>query len=202
MRSRSYWDEESILKTLIGICSEHGKFPTQDSFRDIGQSGLYRAMTYRGGLQRWRDKMSGIGFGHEQTLTETGWMAEEIVMRELQASGFSVLRIPGKKLHYDLLVDSVLRVEVKGARKLTYARNENGERTSCWYFGLGKRPSADIIVLHRFDRNDTFYIPWYFCPNSTISIGEKSEKYGRWLNRLDVPRTMSNIRHSEMEDYK
>lgn len=201
MRPRTTWTDESITRTIVEICAAQGKFPTQSTLIEMGYAGLASAMRRRGGMATWWDKMKSLGFGREECETRLGWDSEDAVAEMLSRKKFTVNRLRGKKMHYDLQVQDVLRVEVKGGQLFQYVRHESGRFVKGWFFTFGKRPSADIIALHRRDKGDVFFIPWYFVPSGTITIGMETEKYARWHNNFDVVGAMVDTRLKELEGF-
>jgi hypothetical protein len=48
-----WWTDERIRRELARLCDGRREFPTKGAFLSINRSGLYRAVTATGGVERW-----------------------------------------------------------------------------------------------------------------------------------------------------
>lgn len=120
------------------------------------------------------------------------------VAEKLVAAGFTV-QLCNLKSHYDILIEGVLRVNVKSANKFSCVRQANGRLASGWCFNFRKNTAADLAALFRRDLDDVFWVPWYVIPNVAITLGETSSKYSKWQNNLEVIRQTLILRTKEKD---
>jgi hypothetical protein len=181
MASRTQWSDAAVFTASTEIAERLGHFPSNNELRKMGRNDLACAITKRGGIFVWAER---IGIPRRRdTDSDFGWLGERAVCRILRERGYRVrdgfpLRHP-----FDLLVNDVVRVDVKVASRASYM----GSTSLCsgWFFRIGKPPQSDVIALHLIDLEDTFLIPASVCPHSNITI-TTAGKYEQYRNRWEV----------------
>lgn len=116
-RRRRYtrWTKEEILRELAVLCQQHGFFPTDTDLKHWNREGLRKAI--QASDLSWPEwslffpetppKPSAMGRGLE---------FEYLVKDLIEARGYSVIHTK-EKVPYDLLVEGLVRVEVKSRIK-------------------------------------------------------------------------------------
>ena len=79
-KPKNYWNEESVLAELRPICKKLDKFPTREFLESIGRYDLNSAMSKRGGLHRFAEKL-----GYTISKKSDYYWSEEKVLEELRA---------------------------------------------------------------------------------------------------------------------
>jgi len=188
MSTRQPWTDERVERELRHIVGELGRFPSNSELRTLGRNDLACAVCKRGGLLHWANR---IGARRAPSDSDFGWAGESVVAQQLRINGFTVEQDFPRKNPFDLLVDGVVRIDVKTARFATYRTKDH--TSEGWFFRIGKMPQADVIALHLFDDGDTFVIPWRDCPYTNVTItGRGACKYERFRNRWDVIRNLAS----------
>lgn len=185
------WTKDRLTKQLITLCAPLGRFPSQLECRDWGLSGFYAALNRNGGLRSWWEKMEKLGFPHSFTDKEFGRNGEMAVKEILVKHGFNVIDHQSTSCHYDLLVDGVIRIDVKTTGGRVYNNQEKA-----WYFRIGKMPTVDIVALYKLDLGDVFFIPWFLASSSNMSLGNESE-YDAFKNNFGLLKSLSKTRQDE-----
>lgn len=169
-RSCYKWTPEMLARKLTEVCASLGRFPTQSDCKVLGLSGFYAALCRNGGLKSWWAKMEPLGFGHNNTDTEYGWNGEAAVLAILQKEGVRAEKPESSKCYYDLLVDGVLRLDVK-----TTTKTNSPKCSDAWYYRIGKQVTVDVVVLYQADTGNVFFIPWYLVSATNITVGVESK---------------------------
>lgn len=177
---RKSWTTSLIESELRAICISFGYMPSCQQMRDLGRNDLMCAITKNGGLFAWSDR---VGFKRRASDSDFGWYGEEIVASILRERGHRVERSVAVKAPFDLLVDGVLRIDVKTANLATY--KNRGIPCSGWYYRIGKIPGSDLVALLKADTKDIYFIPWDACPRGNITI-TSGGKYTQYANRFDI----------------
>ena len=107
----------------------------------------------------------------------------------LEAKGHTVEMTPHNHA-YDLLVDGVLRVEVKASKLVKVKDN--------WRYAyyLGKKAkTCDVFMFFAVDEKENY--PSVYCipkqsieDSKHINMGRKSKKYGKYLGNLGIIKNM------------
>ena len=97
------------------------------------------------------------------------------------------------KAPFDLLIDDVLRVDVKAARLCCY------EHCRGWFYRIGKHVQSDLILLWQLDTVNFYVIPWFECPRTNVTISEGGGKYARFQNNTEIIRCMLSLRKQERQ---
>lgn len=189
--SRTRWTDDMVADRIRGIASKTGVFPSISFLRESGQNDLACQITRRGGSFAWADR---LGLKREHSDSDTGWEGEVAVQGILEAEHFRVERQSAVRWPFDLLVNGVLRVDVKAARFATYGP------CSGWFYRIGKAPQADLIALHQLDTGTTYWIPWVSVPTSNITISKDGGKWAPFRNAIGLVAKMSDRREWEAEE--
>lgn len=190
---RTRWTDAKLEEAIRGIASELGHFPSNAELSEMGRLDVANRITRSGGFRHWA---SLTGIPHVSSDSNTGWAGEDAAAHRLEALGFTVTAREGVKCPYDLLVDGVLRIDVKAASYQEYGR------TKGWFFRIGKQPQADMIMLWQLDKGIFYAIPWYLCPFTNVTISRSGGKYVAFQDNVDVIRKMVFVRRREQEQMK
>lgn len=190
MVMRKTWDDEQVEAEVRRIADGLGHFPSNTELVGMGRNDLSNQISRRGGFLHWAAK---IGIDRQRSGSDTGWAGEAQVMSLLTELGFAVQRPMGVKCPFDILVNDLLRVDVKAARRAQYG--------ACvgWFYRLGKVPQADLILLWQLDTGDFYALPWFICPRTNITISSNGGKYAAYHNNLDVIHEMLTAREAERD---
>lgn len=188
--NRKQWNDEMVESRIRSIVHGTGKMPTNTYLRETGQNDLSCQIVKRGGFMHWASK---LGLKREKSDSDTGWDGEKAVCELLTAKGFKCCRSDRVRWPFDILVDSVLRIDVKTACYANYGRSTG------WFYRIGKAPQADVIALLKLEVGDVYFIPWYHAPTSNITITISGSTYTRFLNDYALVRRMASTRLDEMK---
>lgn len=123
---------------------------------------------------------SKLGISRRISDSDTGWKGEKNILDLLRNKGFHAERTSSKSAPFDILVDGIVRLDIKSANYAEYG-NCRG-----WFYRLGKTPQSDLIVLHQLDTLDNYVLPWNHCPTSNMTISRDGGKYSQYINRWDI----------------
>ena len=185
---RTKWTDEVIEQELRVIIEATGSFPTNTVLCSIGRFDLASAMVKSGGFVKWSEKF-GV---QRQSDSDFGWAGEEAFAKLCRSVGLETTRVTGVRSPYDLLILDTLRVDVKTASFAQYGKKSGG-----WFYGIGKYPQADLIVLYQADTGDFFGLPWWVCPTSNVTIRRIDGMYARYLNNWRLIERMIDVRQQE-----
>lgn len=189
--AKTSWTDELIERQLREITGAIGSFPTASELRSMGKNDLTCAATKSGGLIAWAAR---LGLSRKDSDSDFGWRGEIAMCEHFRQQGFSAERTKGVKAPFDIMVNDLLRVDVKTASRAEYSGHSRG-----WYFRTGKIPQADVVVLYRMDRNDFFGVPWWECTSSNMSICDGLGRFGEFHNNWWLIRQMISRRQDERE---
>ena len=91
------------------------------------------------------------------------------------------------------MVNGTVRVDVKSAKYAEYGPCKG------WFYRIGKVPQADVIALLQTDTGTVYWLPWYKCPTSNVTISRDGGKYAAFKDNWSVLRTVSDLRQKERE---
>jgi hypothetical protein len=165
-----------------------GHFPSHGDLKEMGRYDLSNQITRRGGFLKWSDR---LGIERRTSDSDTGWEGERAASERLQALGFRVTPRRGVKCPFDLLIDGVLRIDVKAARQQCYGDSRG------WFYRIGKLPQADLVLLWQLDTGGFYAVPWFLCPTTNITISPTGGKYARFRNNAGLIRDMLALRQQE-----
>lgn len=170
----THWTPELIEQEIRLVAQNIGHFPSNTELRDMGKNDLACAITKRGGLLELAKK---LGIERQSSDSDFGWAGEESVVAELQRRGFTASRTKEVKAPFDILVNNIVRIDVKNARFASYPTKHG----SCdgWFYRLGKMCQADLVALHQYDEGSTYIIPWSLIPTSNVTITREG-KYSHY----------------------
>lgn len=175
------------------ICNGLGHFPSSSDLREFGRHDICCQISRRGGYRAWSQR---TGFNRRWSDSDTGWDGEDRATKALCLSGFKVTR-HHKNAPFDLTLDDCLRIDVKSAY---YAEYGIGKNSACrgWFYRMAKNPTADIIMLYQLDTGDAYYLPWFICPITNVTIARDGGKYAEYKNNVGIVRQMRDRRAAEL----
>jgi hypothetical protein len=186
--ARIKWTDAMIADRIMENYRNTGKFPTNAYLQETGQNNLSCAIVRAGGFPKWSER---LGIPREHSDSDTGWDGEIEVAKILREQGFTVDRPSAVKNPYDLLVNDILRVDVKTAKFAKYGP------CSGWFYRIGKAPQADLIALFQMDTKEVYWMPWYRVPHTNITISKSGGIHSPFRNNLQVVQVMMNMRKNE-----
>ena len=188
--TRKTWNEAMIADRIMENYRSTGLMPTNQYLKETGQSDLANKICKSGGFLKWAER---LGLSREHSDSDTGWDGEKRVQKILESAGFQVERIAAVKWPFDLLINKVLRVDVKSANFAEYGPCKG------WFYSIGKAPQADLIALHQLDTGETYWIPWNIVPHSSVTISKDGGKWARYKETLLIVQSMIETRQAETE---
>lgn len=186
-RGKKLWSDELVETELRRITGALGWFPSASDLTGMGMNSLLCAVTRRGGLLAWSDRLR---LARRHSDSDTGWEGEIAVRDLFVREGIPCERSDAVKAPFDLLADGVLRVDVKAARYAEYRSPKAGTTSRGWFYRLGKIPQADLILLYQLDAGTFYGLPWWECPTGNVVISPGQSKYARFLNDWPLVREM------------
>jgi hypothetical protein len=188
--TRKQWNEAMISDRIMENYRNTGTMPTNQYLQDTGQGDLANQISKKGGFLKWSER---LGLSREHSDSDTGWDGEKRVQKILESAGFQVERSSAVKWPFDLLVNKVLRVDVKSASFACYGVCKG------WFYRIGKAPQADLIALHQMDTGETYWFPWNIVPHSNVTISKDGGKWARYKETLWIVQSMIETRQAETE---
>lgn len=182
------WTEAMIVERIMENYTRTGKFPTNSYLKETGQNDLANQLSKNGGFIAWAER---LGLKREPSDSDTGWQGEIEVMELLKKEWPNVTRSFAVRAPFDLLINDVLRVDVKSTRFAKYGP------CSGWFHRMGKLPQADVIALYQLDTKEVYWIPWNRVPTSNITITKTGGIYAMFRNNIDIVRRMLATREAE-----
>jgi hypothetical protein len=190
-RPRRRWTDEVFESEIRNVASALGRFPTVSELAAMKRRDLSSEITRRGGFTRCAQ---AFGLTRIESDSDTGWEGERAAAQRLTELGFQVA-VPGAvKCPFDMLIDQVLRVDVKSARLCRYQHSVG------WFYRIAKYPQADLILLWQLDEAGYYALPWYVCPRTNITISRDGGKYAAFRNNDRVIREMVELRRGELQN--
>lgn len=178
-----------VVLELRGYVSS-GYMPTHSFLNSVGRGDLSNQISRRGG---WRKFASLIGVPMTPSDTVTGWAAEDWCIKDLASRGYMVER-QATRTHFDLLIDGLIRVDVKGASFASYGR------TSGWFYRMGKVITADVVVCVQMDCDDCYIYPWFSVPATNLTITPSGGMHSPYRSNYDLIELMLSTRRSERSE--
>jgi hypothetical protein len=190
-RRRRRWKDEVFECEIREAAASLGHFPTRSELDDMQKGALANEIVRRGGFIECARL---FGIPRIWSDSDTGWEGERVAAQRLTELGFQVA-VPGAvKCPFDLLIDQVLRVDVKSARLCQYQQSVG------WFYRIGKHPQADLILLWQLDEAGFYALPWYICPRTNVTISRDGGKYAAFRNNDQVIREMVELRRGEHQN--
>ncbi len=190
MRKRQPWSDERFETEVREVTNALGRFPTVTDLKGMDRNDLANQIARRGGFPAVADQM---GLKREESDSDTGWSGEDAAAEFLRSHGFHVDTRNGIKCPYDLLVENVLRIDVKATKRCRYGHSEG------WFYRIGKYAPCDVVILWQLDTSECHVLPWYVCPATNITITPSDRKYAQFRNNIDVIREMLAVRAEERQ---
>ena len=189
---RTQWTDELIALHLSDVIAEIGRMPTVSELRTRGRTDLEGQISRKGGYIHWAEKLGTV---RKPSDSDKGWDGEKQLAELLTAQGFKVVRQSAVKSPFDLLLDGVLKIDVKAASYRQYGACRG------WFYRIGKSPQADIVALLQTDTGDCYFIPWQRIPSSNVTVSRDGGKYAAFRNRYDLIRTLVDRRKQEVTEW-
>lgn len=187
------WNEAKVAQQILENYNATGRFPTCSFLKESGQNALSCEIVRTGGFLKWSER---LGISRQHSDSDTGWSGEIDVAEILKQNGLESKRSENVKWPFDLLVEGVLRVDVKTAKYATYGH------CSGWFFRIGKTPQADLIALYQSDDKSIHWIPWNMVPSTNVTITKTGKTYSCWKNNMELVRSMASSRKRELESFQ
>lgn len=187
-KSSGFWDEEKIILEIQSLREIPGFFFSSSYLRKINRNDILCAITRNGGFYKF-SKLLKLPLAKSDT--SFGWEGEREITDILLKKGYDVQK-QNTKHPFDLLIDKLLRIDVKTARKATY-----GESTG-WFYRIGKSISADLIITYQFDTKDFYLLPWFVCPTTNITISSDGGIYKKYKNNFEILNIMLKNRNNDL----
>lgn len=186
MKLRKQWSDKLVVSELRQYI-DAGHMPTCSFLRSAGRNDLGCQISRRGG---WKKFAALLGIEVKPSDTATGWVAEEWVQKDLTSRGYAAER-QTTRAHFDILLNGILRIDVKGAGKAHYGCD------SGWHYRMGKIITADVVICNRMDCGDCYIFPWFVVPSTNLTIVESGGKYEPYHNNYAILDEMIEARRFE-----
>lgn len=161
--------------------------PSASELRQMGRNDLAVYIGRNGGFKFWSNEM-GVNMKNSETLF--GWSGEAFVKEKLEEIGYIAEKCL-TRCHYDLLVDSILRIDVKCANYAEYGPSQG------WFYRLGKEITADIVICARMDLRDYYVFPWNHVPSTNLTISKTGKKHTNYYMANHIIQSMLEVRKLE-----
>jgi hypothetical protein len=187
--AKGKWTDELIeseLKKCISVLQVN-RMPTADELKQIGRNDLHCKISKTKKYSGWA---SELGLEMKHCETRMGNQYEDLVKAKIEQCGFKVISMTTKH-PYDLLVNNVLKIDVKVGR----AHNHFEARAHT--FALNKKyPTCDLYICVALNEKEEieryFIIPSKFVQMVTLNIG-KNSKYNEFVNRWGYIKRFINL---------
>jgi hypothetical protein len=187
---RRKWDEQKIAGEIMEAIHylNSSNMPSRSDLEECGYGYLATAITKYGGYKYFADK---LGLEQKQSATMTGDINEEYIYELLYDRGYKVEFTPPRH-PYDLLVNGVVRIDVKSANPTP----SKVKRMNEFVFAINNYfPKCDIFVFVKIlgeEKKEVFIIPSNLIKQSQLGIGETS-KYDCFKDRFDYIDTYTKL---------
>lgn len=162
--------------------------PSSNELRALGRNDLAGQISKKGGFPTWAAR---LGISRKHSDSDTGWDGEIALAESAAKNGFTVERMTGVKAPYDLVLDGVVRVDVKTARFAEYGPCRG------WFYRVGKAIQADVLALYQLDTGACYFLPWSIGPTTNITISRSGGKYAAFKDRYDIIKKLAEQRKKE-----
>lgn len=191
-KKRSNEECELELKN-IALCL--GKMPSNSYLLQSGMGWLSSWITRNGGFVKVASKLD---LQRDHSDSDTGWQGEKEVQSILEKNGFTVQRSQQVKSPFDLLIDGLIKIDVKTSSITTRQNSQSGGAVTGWFYRIGKMPQSDIIALFCMDTKDIYLIPWNQLPHTNVTLSRGGGKYRKYLNNFDGLKRLCVLRKKEI----
>jgi hypothetical protein len=183
------WSGGRLETELRGICNAIGRFPSNSDLLHMKRGDVANAIARAGGFVAVSDRM---GVKRDYSDSDRGWDGEKLFLSLAQQNGFRGERLSGVKAPFDILLNDILRIDVKSASFADYKACRG------WFYRIGKIPQADLVVLLQLDTRDFYAVPWWKCSTSMMTISSLGKcKYDYLKNNWSIVRRMCDTRTIE-----
>ena len=187
---------EEVEKVILEIASSIGQMPSNSYLQESGYGWLSSWIARNGGFLGVSERLN---LNRKHSDSDTGWEGEKKVQTLLENNGFFVERSVQIKSPFDLLINKIIKIDVKTSSLATRLNSQSGGSVTGWFYRIGKTPQSDIIALFCMDTNDVFFIPWNCISHTNVTLSQGGGKYRKYLNRYDVLSKLCSLREREME---
>lgn len=177
-----------VASELTAMINGSGLMPSANELTALGRCDLANQITRRGGYASWATRLGAV---RKHSDSDTGWSGEIELAKKLQEAKFCVERMIAMKSPYDLRVEGMVRIDVKSAKYAEYGVCRG------WFYRIGKDAQADILALYQLDTGICYFLPWYLCPITNVTISRDGGKYVKFRDRYDLVRHMVESRREE-----
>ena len=174
---RTKWTDDMVLVELSKVCSGIGRMVTNTELRELGRNDLACQIVKRGGYESFTKR---LGYDMVASDSHFWWQGEKAVSEKLTSLGYTVERMPEKRAPFDMIVNGLVRVDVKTANYANYGYSIG------WFYRIDKICPADVVILHQFDTGDMYLIPWNKCQTSNITITKTGKTYEEYRNNYGI----------------
>jgi hypothetical protein len=185
---------EECEAELLGVAASIGRMPSNSYLLQSGMSWLSNWIARNGGFV---EVAARLNLQREHSDSDTGWQGEKEVQAILECNGFEVQRSQQVKSPFDLLIDGVVKVDVKTSSLTTRQNSQSGGSVTGWFYRIGKMPQADIVALFCMDSKDIFLIPWNQLPHTNVTLSQGGGKYRKYMNNFAALRRLCELRSKE-----
>lgn len=180
---RTYWNEAMVEREVLAESTRLGRMPNCDELQRLGRNDLANQIGKRGGFRHWATR---LGLRQSGGTSHRAMVVEDHVQQVMVSRGHSVERMSWQS-PFDLLVDSVLRVDVKGGLFHSYTVPKGGV-VAGYFFGLHKvPPTCDLYALcclsDTDEVGDVYWIPSSEAAVQTVTITPRG-KYSAFKNTI------------------
>lgn len=176
-----YNSKEKVEQSIYRVMEQLGinRMPSCSEIRSVEYSeDLINAMRkYNGGIFKTAEK---LGLEVKRSSVQKGRKWEMYVKKLLEQKGHTVEKMTTKH-PYDLLIDGLVKIDVKESEKHTYP---NRSFITYGYNLRLKNSSCDIYILVKEDTEEVYIIPSCKVKVTQINLGQKS-KYDIYKDRFD-----------------
>lgn len=184
------WDDEKIKNEINRVCKMLmiDRMPTRSEIRNcLGNDALTNKISKTYGYYGWAEI---LGLSLKPSETGLGKQYEYIAEKILESKGFNVEQM-SQNHAYDLLVDGVVKIDVKVSHPSTI------NKSRCHTFASAKRfPTCDVYMLFCLDEKEKcerlVILPSSKAHVFTICIGGKSV-YNEYIGRWDIIKKYSKL---------
>lgn len=181
---RARWSEELIGEKLQECVLALGidRMPTRSEIdKYCGDYALSNKVDKTYGYYGWAKK---LGLEMKKSDTETGKFGEAYAAQWLTHRGYKVERMTTRH-PYDLLINGTIKADVKYSHLY-----KTKEGFAFYSFRLEKiYPTCDVYLAISEDPHGNkavYIIPAKNVKQKQMSMGQKSSKYDKYLNRTDI----------------
>lgn len=190
---RRSWTDDMVESELVDICQSIGHMPSNSELGRMSRTDLANQIARRGGFFKWSER---VGYDRTFSCTDMGRSGERIVASIVNLMGHKAEQRKAVKSPYDLLVDGLVRVDVKTANQVNYVG------FPAWYYRIGKHVQSDLVILFQADTLIAHVLPWFIVNTTNITISPTSKKYDAYKNAWNLLDAMVESRTREQKTLK